>query len=235
MELASAMATHVGLVRPANQDAAAAEDFVFAVADGCGAGGELASHLAVETVVAAFPVTPTLEGLRAACRSANRAVWRRVRDEARSAGTGTTLTAAGVVTDEGVQSLAVASVGDSRGYLFRQGRLQQLTSDHTVVGERVRAGELSEQEAREHPQRAILTRALGLGPDIEPDVVRIDLDEGDRILLSSDGLHAHAEEDDIRRLLGSGAGADEVAEELVGLANSCGGRDNVTVVVVDVG
>jgi protein phosphatase len=147
---------------------------------------------------------------------------------------GTTLTAIGVVTGTGGKTLAVVNVGDSRAYLIQGGTAQCITTDDSLVGDLVRAGELTESEARTHPQRSILTKALGVGPDVQPHLVRVDPASGDRLLLCTDGLFNELDEGEIGSVLSSVKDPNEAAVELVRLANSRGGSDNVSVVVVDI-
>jgi serine/threonine protein phosphatase PrpC len=234
-------ATDTGQVRTQNEDAALIGDVVFAVADGMGghAAGEVASQVAVE----AFGTSTSggvedEEDLVEAVRAANQAVLDRADDEPELAGMGTTLTALALVPapadGTGPSSLVIANVGDSRAYLFRDGDLTQLTRDHSLVEDLVQEGRLSPEEARTHPQRNILTRVLGNDPDIEPDVFRADPVRGDRYLLCSDGLSNEVDDERAAAVLRRLADPDDAARELVRLANENGGRDNITVVVVDV-
>lgn len=224
-------ATHTGHVRPSNQDAVLVDHLLFAVADGCGDVGDVASRLALETLRAAFAADRTVDGLLDAFQAANQAVWSHARQHAKRTAIGTTLTAVGDVGD----GLAVVNVGDSRAYVYDRTGLRRVTDDHTVVNDLVRAGELTEQEARRHPQRSILTRVVGMGPHVEPDVVAFDTRPGDRLLLCTDGLYNDVAEDDITSVLGAAADPEDAARELVARSNGNGGNDNVSVVVVDVG
>jgi PPM family protein phosphatase len=146
-------------------------------------------------------------------------------------GMGTTLCAAGL-TDDG--SLVVVSVGDSRAYVSRNGSLSQLTEDHSVTADLVRRGELSEQDAREHPHRGVLTRALGVGPDVEPDSAVHRAVEGDRLLVCTDGLFNEVADDEITSVMATSGDVQATADALVELALSRGGHDNVAVVVAEV-
>ena len=247
-------------------------DALFAVADGMGEHGDVASLLAVEVLDARFAADPTLAGLAAACRAANAAVWRRADQEA-EATTGSTVTALAVLgpgggtlrvddsqriqrkivrhdggpagaapSDHGAtagppqpgQALAVASIGDSRAYLRRDGVLRRLTQDHSLVAELVRAGALTEDEARTHPQRSLLTRALGTGPDVEPSLARVDHQPGDRLLLCTDGLFGALDSGEIDAVLAAADRPGEAADELVRLARDRG-EDDVSVIVIDAG
>jgi len=234
-------ATDTGQVRANNQDAALIGDAVFAVADGVGGhvAGEVASRLAVEAFEASTSSgVGDEDDVVDAVRAANQAVMDRVDDEPELAGMATTLTALAVVPGSedgaGGDELLIANVGDSRAYLFRDGDLTQLTRDHSLVEELVQEGRITPDEARVHPQRNIITRVLGSDPDVEPDVFRADPVRGDRYLLCSDGLSNEVDEERTAAVLRRLADPDDAARELVRLANENGGRDNITVVVVDV-
>ena len=234
MELAAAAETDRGRVRPTNQDAVLAAGTLFAVADGMGGapGGEMASEVALQTLAERW-ASDTADTLGAACRAAGLAVWERARDDADLEGAGTTLTAVAVERggDDDV-TLVIANVGDSRAYLLDGAGLRQLTDDHSLVADLVRAGQVPAAEARTHPQRNILTRALGVAPDIEADVVEVRAPAGSRLLLCTDGLHLELDDDRIAEVLGAGDPA-AAAAALVRAADAAGGRDNTSVVVVD--
>ncbi len=228
-------ATDVGRVRSNNQDAPLAVEHLFAVADGMGGhkGGEVAARLAVRTLEDSF-TEPTADTLVEAVRHANAAIFALASGDHELRGMGTTLTAIAPVEDDGDETLAVVNVGDSRTYLLRDGELQQLTEDHSLVEEMVRDGRLSPSEAVEHPQRHIVTRALGIDSDVQVDSFAVIPYTGDRYLLCSDGLFGEVDESRIAATLRRLDDPDEAARELVRLANEGGGRDNITVVVVDV-
>ncbi len=234
--LRAGSATDAGIVRPNNEDSLLIAEPLFAVADGMGghAGGEVASTIAVEVLRAAFAGDPTVEGLVQAVRLANEAVLDRATDEPGLRGMGTTLTALALVEEDGEQRLALVNVGDSRAYLLQRGELTQLTEDHSMVEELVREGQISPEEAAVHPQRHVVTRVLGMGPGVEPDVWQILPYRGDRIMLCSDGLPNEVPEDEIATTLRREADPDPAAARLVALARQHGGADNITVVVVDV-
>ncbi len=226
--------THVGLVRSNNQDAfapdnddSAAGPVVIAIADGMGGhvGGEVASRTAIAAAIAETDGEPVQRVERA-----DQAVIEAMVADPSLQGMGTTLTLA-LLTAEG--TARIAHVGDSRAYLLRDGELRQLTDDHSVVGELVRAGLLTPEEARHHPRRNLVTRSVGMG-DVSVDLVEEDLLPGDRLLLCSDGLTDMVDDDDITRLLGEGGAPSEAAWDLIDAANAAGGRDNTTVAVVDV-
>jgi protein phosphatase len=237
----TAAATHTGYLRTTNQDLALATSDLAAVADGMGGhvGGEVAARIAVEHLLEAYHRDRTTEGLLAAVRDANEAVYRRSKADRSLRGMGTTLTAAAAVTGEqsdGTVRLALVNIGDSRGYLLDRSerRVHKLTEDHSVVEEMVRNGELTPEEAAVHPHKHILTRALGIEPSIEADCWELDLDTGSRLLLCSDGLTNELGEDEIAQVLLDKADLEASANELVRLALQRGGIDNVTVVVLEV-
>jgi PPM family protein phosphatase len=234
--LRSGSATDVGRVRSSNEDWALENGTLFAVADGLGGhvGGEVASRTAVEVLRQTFFQQGfSTESLTGAVQQANRAVWDRSRQEPGLRGMGTTLTALALLNEEGEQ-LAVAHVGDSRAYLFRDGRLTQLTHDHSLVEEMVRSGELTTEDAAMHPQRHVVTRALGIESEVDVDVRHLAPLPRDRVLLCSDGLINEIDEQEIAVALARNSGPKQVATELVSSARAHGGNDNITVVVVDV-
>jgi PPM family protein phosphatase len=228
-----AAATHRGRVRNNNEDSFAPEasgrstgPVVLMVADGMGGaiGGEIASQLAVEHA-ATGSGSPIERVMRA-----NKAVVDRTLSEPGLAGMGTTLTLAEFGEDGVVR---VAHVGDSRAYLLHQGFIEQVTDDHTVVAEQLAAGHISPTDAASHPQRSMLTRVLGISPEVEVDSISIEAAAGDRILICSDGLTNMVEDDRIGELLGKGT-PEEAVWALIEEANRSGGHDNITVAVVDV-
>jgi protein phosphatase len=225
-----AAASDTGRVRANNQDAAVAEEGLFAVADGMGghAAGEVASRVAVDALR-----TNRHDGLADAVRRANLAVLQRAAEDPSLRGMGTTMCAIALVESDPPQ-VVVANVGDSRAYLFRDGELQQVTLDHNLVSELEREGRITHEEALVHPQRNIITRVLGNDPDVEVDEFPVDVFRGDRFLICSDGLFNEVEDHDISGVLGRRLEPQATADELVRLANAGGGRDNITVVVVDV-
>ncbi len=235
--LRSGSATDVGRVRTVNQDLPLERPNLYAVADGMGGhvGGEVAARVAVETLEQAFERVPTAAGLQEAISEANAAVWHESQVNADLRGMGTTLTAAALVGGAGGHDvLALANVGDSRAYVFSEDRLVQVTDDHSLAEERMRQGEMTEEEAAVHPQRHILTRALGVSSEVEADMWELELRSGDRLVLCSDGLSNEVGTDemaDILRTVGDPGGA---ARRLVEAANEHGGADNITVVVIDV-
>jgi serine/threonine protein phosphatase PrpC len=229
-------ATDVGKVRANNQDQLLVAEPLFAVADGMGghAAGEVASLTAVEALRQAFSRDRSRAGLVAAGEQANRAVWDRALDDPTLHGMGTTLVAMALVAVDGEDRLIIINVGDSRLYLLRQGEFEQLTSDHSLVQELVDVGEITEDEAAIHPQRNVLTRALGVDSSVVIDELEILPVKGDRYLLCSDGLPREVSDAQMASILRRLTNPSDVAKELVAEARAHGGNDNITVVVVDV-
>jgi protein phosphatase len=233
--LRAGAATDTGQVRANNQDAILVAEPLFAVADGMGghAAGEIASQVAVESLE--VDDVSSVEALARAVRQANQAVWERAAGEPELRGMGTTMCVVALVDDgQADERIIVANVGDSRVYQFHDGDITQITDDHSLVEDLVREGRLSHEEARTHPQRNILTRVLGNEPDVEVDTWEIIPQRGDRYLLCSDGLFNEVDDDRIAAVLRRLADPEDAAHELVDMANQHGGRDNVSVVVVDV-
>lgn len=236
MRLSSAAGTHVGLIRPQNEDSYLCEHPLYAVADGLGghAAGEVASALVVERLTElTFGDDVSLDAaqqeLAEAVRDANRRIHRSAAEDPQHAGMGTTVTAAVAVG----ATLCFAHVGDSRGYLLRGGELSQITEDHTPVQRAVRAGVISAEEAQHHPSRHVLAQAVGLDVDVEIDTPRVDLQAGDRIVLCTDGMTDPIPDTDIPGIIGDADGPDAVVDALITAALQRGGPDNVTIVVID--
>lgn len=227
--------TDTGQVRSINQDGAYAAEPLFAVADGMGGhrGGEVASAVALETLVGSVQERTTA-ALVQGVQLANSAVYERAAEDPDLRGMGTTLCAISVVEDGSGERIGLVNVGDSRIYLLRDGTLQQLTEDHSLVESLLRQGRITEDEAAVHPQRNILTRALGISAAVDVDAWEGPAVSGDRYLLCSDGLFNEVPEPVIEVTLRKLADPAEAARELVRLANEGGGRDNITAVVVDV-
>jgi serine/threonine protein phosphatase PrpC len=232
IKLKSASRTDIGRVRENNEDAVLSSHRLAVVADGMGGhpGGEVASAIAVALVQAAF-AGRSADELHAGVRAANRAIWGRAIENAELEGMGTTICLAGL-TDSG--DLALVNVGDSRAYLLHDGALRQLTQDHTITAELVRRGELSQQQALDHPHRSILTRVLGVAPDVEMDTTTHAATAGDRLLLCSDGLFNEVPDESIASIMAATEDVQRTADSLVEMALLCGGRDNVSVVVAEV-
>ena len=190
--------------------------------------GEVASKIAVESFVEGLPDDGTPEErLSVVVQRANREIHDRSHTEVESAGMGTTVTAAYLDED----SVALAHVGDSRAYLLRDGELSRLTEDHSLVEELLRGGKLTEEEALEHPQRSVITRALGIEPIVEIDTWTYPLRPGDVVLLCSDGLTSMISEQQVQEVLVEAPDLDTAADRLIDAANEAGGRDNITVVL----
>lgn len=232
----AAYATDVGNVRDTNQDHFLIQDPLFAVADGMGGhrGGETASATALEALSDNFVQDGSATQLRLAIQTANTKVFQKSQFDSSLHGMGTTLTGIATVRDaEGLPILAVFNVGDSRTYCLRDGELTQLTRDHSFVEEMIQAGELTAEEAETHPRRNVLTRALGVEPDVPADVREILPRRGDRYLICSDGLTKELTEDVISATLRNLRSPHESATELVRLAKKSGGHDNITIVIAD--
>ncbi len=237
-ELRSGGASDTGRVRSNNQDSFLTRDDIglWVVADGMGGhrGGEVASQIVCETIDRSF-ASHTIDGLVEAIENANAAVYQAGSGDPDLTGMGTTIVALALVDDgEGGEVLAIANVGDSRAYRLSGADFEQLTNDHSLVADLVREGSLSPEEAAVHPQRNILTRVLGVYDDVPVDVLAVVPHNGDRYVLCSDGLFNEVPESGIAAVLRRRADPHDAANELVRLANEGGGRDNVTVVVVDV-
>lgn len=224
--------TDVGCVRDHNEDSLVVAPPLYVVCDGMGghAAGEVASEIAVDVVASRAPDRADAAALGQAVEEANLAVIKAAREGVGRAGMGCTCTAAILEKER----LVIAQVGDSRAYLLHHGKLQQLTRDHSLVADLVEAGQITEAEARVHPQRSVITRALGSDPRTQPDLFEINVEAGDRLLLCSDGLSTMLEDDQIEKVLLDFSDPQRCAAQLVNEANGLGGYDNVTVIVVDV-
>jgi PPM family protein phosphatase len=219
-----------GRARRANEDAFFAHAPVFAVADGMGGAqaGEVASRTVVDCLRRGLPDGGSPEQrLAALAEEANGLIHRKAAEDEQRAGMGTTLTAAYVDED----AVSFGHVGDSRAYLFRDGALRQLTNDHSLVGEMVRRGKLTAEQAEEHPQRSIITRALGPEPAVEVDHMTTYARDGDVFLLCSDGLTSMVGDDAIEQVLREAPDLRSAGQALIDAANAAGGRDNITVVL----
>ncbi len=227
----SAGRTDPGRVRRRNEDSFVLDPPLFAVADGMGGAqaGEVASRLtaaAFREYHEADSLAPG-ERLQAIIQEANRRIYERARTDSDVSGMGTTVTAA-LLTGGRV---TLGHVGDSRAYRIRDGELEQLTEDHSLVADLMRSGRLTPEEAEAHPQRSVITRALGTDPRVEVDTTTVEAEPGDLFLLCSDGLTTMVGDDDIVGILSAAPTLDDAAKELVRAANTGGGEDNVTVVL----
>ncbi len=232
-------ATDVGLVRGGNEDSYVCEPMVFGVADGMGGhqAGEVASSIAARIIRDRLGTGASNVGVVvASVVEANASIYQAAHASADHHGMGTTLTALVVLRadESNVARFALVNVGDSRTYLLRNNVLHRATVDHSYVQELVNTGHISEDEARTHPRRNIVTRALGIEPTVRVDTWLVPMVHGDRFILCSDGLVDEVHDDDIAEIALSSADPQVVANQLVAKANANGGRDNTTVVVVDV-
>ena len=227
--------TDSGRRRRNNEDVYVCEPPLFAIADGMGGAqaGEVASGLAAQALKEGEDGTGTAEErVDALIQSANRRVYEKAKEDPALSGMGTTLTLALVGDD----SVTMGHVGDSRAYRLRDGKLEQVTQDHSLVAELTRAGKLSEEEAETHPQRSVITRALGTDPDVDGDVFLVETQEGDVFLLCSDGLSDMVGDQTIEEILQTHHDSlKKTAQELVKAANRAGGEDNITVLLFEVG
>jgi serine/threonine protein phosphatase PrpC len=223
-------ATDTGRQRRANEDSLLARSPLFVVADGMGGAqaGEVASRLAVDVFEEGLGDTAEPEsGLAERAGAANARIHELSHSNAEQAGMGTTLTAVYVAPAE----VAIAHVGDSRAYRLRAGELTRLTDDHSLVDELMRQGKITPEEAVDHPQRSVITRALGPEPSVEVDTRTYSARPGDVYLLCSDGLTTMLSEEQVAELLRSHARLHDAGEALIAAANEAGGRDNITVVL----
>ncbi|HKU02252.1 MAG TPA: protein phosphatase 2C domain-containing protein [Arthrobacter sp.] len=227
--------TDRGLRRELNEDSYIAADPVFAVADGMGGheAGEIASGLCVRALAEMPQVTTGERNITASLLQQYLVRADASIREATGARAGTTLTGAVVVEQMGMPYWLVLNIGDSRTYRLSQGRFEQISVDHSEVQELVDAGEITAQEATVHPRRHVVTRALGTGDETEADYWLLPVEEGDRVLVCSDGLTGELADDDILRILSSAAEPQEAVDALIQAALRSGGRDNVTAIVVD--
>ncbi len=223
--------TDVGTVREQNEDSLIVRPPLFVVADGMGghAAGEVASEIAVKTIEELAPHHADAEALGHAVEEANRDIINAaIAGEGRE-GMGTTVTAAILERNR----LVIAQVGDSRAYLLHNGELTQLTRDHSLMANMIEAGQITPEEARFHPSRSVITRALGNDPDTVPDLYEINVEDGDRLMLCSDGLYSMVEDAEIAAVMRRVADPQRCASTLVNGAIAAGGHDNVTVIVAD--
>ncbi len=229
----SASATHVGHVRQENEDFLIAKDNVFIVADGMGghSAGDIASKLTAQTVYKVITEDTgkdTLQKIKKAIETANKKVIEKALQIEAKNGMGTTLT---LVVIEGSTAF-VGHIGDSRAYLLRGAKLKQITEDHSMVEEMVKQGKITKKEASEHPYRNVITKAVGSDTKIAPDLFSFELSEGDRLLLTSDGLTSMIKDSAIKKIISEGK-LKESCDKLIAAANAKGGADNTTVILVD--
>jgi serine/threonine protein phosphatase PrpC len=250
--ITTAVATHPGMRREGNEDAycVRADLGLYLVADGMGghAAGEIASKLAAETIEGVirdtrnadvnstwpmpFDIALSINGnrLKTAFHMANRRLTAAMEADEHLRGMATTVAAVLIAED----TCTVGHVGDSRVYRQRNGELSVLTEDHSWVNEQVRAGRLTDTDARRHPWRNVVTRAITGGDDPSPDIQEIELLAGDRLLICSDGLSSVVPNEQMHALVAAGTPAADVAAALIDAANDAGGPDNITVVIIDI-
>ena len=234
----SGVTTHVGQVRDGNEDNYVSIDGLYFVADGMGghSAGEVASEIAVRILQEVYTdpkVRVSSPGLLAdAISTANTAIFMEAMHDSSKTGMGTTLTGL-AVTNGPDNQIVVANVGDSRTYLWRHGELRQITKDHSHVQTLVDRGAISRAEARVHFQRNIVLRAMGIESWVDIDTFPMTVEDGDRFIMCSDGLVDEADDDEIETEIRLSVSVQDLADRLVDLANRNGGRDNITVVVVD--
>ena len=235
MNVAVGAKSDIGRVREVNEDSFLVDEPLFVVADGMGGhlAGDVASTTAVDTIRSrSGDASPEdLSTLTELVRSANSRIWEKAQHDPTLRGMGTTCT---LLMVDG-SAAHIAHVGDSRAYLFRNGKLSQLTEDHSLVGRMVKEGRLSAEEAERHPQRSIITRALGVDSDVEVDLLTVEVAEGDRLMICSDGLTSMVEPSEITEALAGESDPQAAADRLVQIANEAGGEDNITVVLIDIG
>ncbi|HEY6052566.1 MAG TPA: Stp1/IreP family PP2C-type Ser/Thr phosphatase [Gaiellaceae bacterium] len=223
-----------GRKRRRNEDSFVCEPPLFAVADGMGGAqaGEVASQLAASALREGNGDTDGGKSVVDLIQEANRRVWQRANEDAAASGMGTTITVA--VAEQ--TRVVFGHVGDSRAYLLREGELIQLTEDHSLVAELVRRGELSPKEAETHPQRSVITRALGTDPDVDVDTFAVETQPQDLFLICSDGLSSMVDDETVREVLQRHRDdLDAAAKALVAAANRGGGEDNITAVLFEIG
>lgn len=224
--------TEIGNVREHNEDSLTVLPPLFAVADGMGGheAGEVASEITINTLNDLAPQSADAEALARAVVAANLNVIKAPSQGVGREGMGTTLTAAILEKER----LVIAQVGDSRAYLLHNGSLKQLTRDHSLMADMIEAGQLTEAEARVHPNRSVITRAIGSDPHMQPDLYELNVETGDRLLLCSDGICGMIEDHEIASIMRQAPSAQSCADQLVEAALAAGGFDNATAVVVDV-
>jgi serine/threonine protein phosphatase PrpC len=225
-----AVRTDTGRQRNANEDSHFVAAPLFVVADGMGGAqaGEVASKAAAESFAQGLPEGPPERVLEQTIEGANRTIHGLARKDPSLAGMGTTTTAA--IVDLEAEEVAIGHVGDSRAYRLRGGRFEQLTRDHSLVEEMRRKGQLTDAQAEDHPQRSIITRALGPEPEVQVDLQTVPAQAGDTFLICSDGLTTMLDDEKIARLLTRATSLQSAVKALVDEANRAGGRDNITVV-----
>ncbi|GLY10535.1 Stp1/IreP family PP2C-type Ser/Thr phosphatase [Bacillus badius] len=239
----SVFRTDKGRIRPHNEDNGgvflnAAGDRLAIVADGMGGhnAGDIASHMAIETMRSLWTAVEAIETasqaeswLKTAILQSNEKVLAHAKDVPECSGMGTTLVAA-ICT---ASFCTIANIGDSRGYLFNESGFTQVTEDHSLVNELVKSGEITKEDAEHHPRKNVLTRALGTERDIMADYYTVMFEQGDALLLCSDGLSNKLAQQEMQRILEAELSIEEKAESLIRMANENGGEDNITLVILE--
>jgi serine/threonine protein phosphatase PrpC len=230
-----AFRTDTGRQRSENEDSLFVRSPIFVVADGMGGAqaGEVASKAAADAFDRDLPEIPPERFLRETIEAANRSIHELARSDASRAGMGTTITAA--IVDAQKEEVGIGHVGDSRAYRLRRGKLERLTRDHSLVEEMRRKGQITDAQAEDHPQRSIITRALGPEPEVEVDVQTVPAAPADVFLLCSDGLTTMVDEERIAAVLAASGSMREAVRTLVDEANGAGGRDNITALAFRLG
>lgn len=236
MKLIAAAVSDTGKVRQQNEDSFLMDETtsLFAVADGMGGHsyGEIASTLAIETIRANFKMNSSdNQLLKSIIQEANKAVFNKANSDNDYRGMGTTITLAHI--DESGK-LTLGHVGDSRAYVLRGDRFVQVSQDHSVVAALIESGTITPAQAEIHPQKSVITRALGIDPLVQIDLSEVELELNDRILLCSDGLTSMVDESNIQRILDSETNPKDCVNELIKTANEAGGKDNITALIIDV-
>ncbi len=234
--ISAAGATHIGQVRQTNQDNFASRTGIHVLADGMGGhqGGEVASLEATSTIVESGKINSVADMVKSVSK-ANQAIIKRSKKDETLLGMGTTVCVlTEILGSDGEIKIAIANVGDSRVYRLGGSELTQVTLDHSLVADLVRAGELTQEEASRHPQRNILTRALGIEQDLVIDTWELTPAPGDRYLLCSDGLFNEIDDDKIAEILMADEELEKIAQKLVNHALHAGGNDNITALVLSV-
>lgn len=227
-------ATDKGKARKQNEDAHFASGHIFAVADGMGGhvSGEIASSLALKALkdISFDLKKEILPQIKAVFSQANEVVFKKAAENPDYAGMGTTLILAVSAGDV----FCIANVGDSRAYLYREGNFFQISEDHSLVAQMLKAGKLSEREAEAHPLKSVITRALGTEPSVKADISMIKVQKGDRLLLCTDGLTGMVRDSEIAEILASQYDPEKTCQRLIDKANARGGLDNITVILIDI-
>jgi PPM family protein phosphatase len=226
--------TDTGRKRRHNEDVFVVDPPIFAIADGMGGAtaGEVAAALAADALRETGDGGSGEEAVVSLIQEANRRVYQRATEDTAASGMGTTMTVA--LLDDG--HVRIGHVGDSRAYLIREGELSQLTDDHSLVGELVRSGKLTPEDAESHPQRSVITRVLGTDPEVDVDTITVEARSGDLFLLCSDGLYSMVGNDRILELVERNRrDLDAAAKALIAAANKGGGEDNITIVAFEIG